>query len=93
VIQVRELLNNQAKNVHEKESYAQRFIITEQLDSVPAFFLIETYKDRESIDRHSKEPHFQTLMSALKEEDLLIEKPSVAYTKSTGGFEADRNLI
>lgn len=91
--QLRELLNNQAKSVHEKEDYARRFIVTEQLDSTPAFVLFETYRDRESIDRHGKEPHFQTLMEVLTEEDLLMEKPSIAYTKSTGGFDVDRKLM
>lgn len=91
--QLRELLNNQAKSVHEKEDYARRFVITEQLDSTPAFIIWETYQDRESIDRHVSEPHFQVLMKALDDEDLLIEKPNIIFTKSTGGFEMDRELI
>jgi len=91
--QLRELLNNQAKSVYEKEDYARRFVITEQLDSIPAFILWETYQDRGSIDRHVGEPHFQVLMKALDDKDVLTEKPSIIFTKSTGGFDVNRQLM
>ncbi|KAK5939977.1 hypothetical protein PMZ80_007395 [Knufia obscura] len=93
VQRLRELINNQAKDVHEKEDYCNRFVVTEQLDSTPTFIIFETYKDLESVHQHAKEPHFQALMKALDEEDLLMEKPFIAYTKSTGGFEMDRKLL
>jgi len=32
-------------------------------------------------------------MKALDGEDLLVEKPNIVYTKKTGGFEMDRQLI
>jgi len=68
-------------------------MITEQLDSTPTFILFESYKDLDSIHQHTKEPHFQVLVKAFDEEDLLTEKPFVAYTKSTGGFEKDRKSL
>ena len=43
--QVRELLTAQCQEVHEKEDYALRFLVTEQIDvEVPELILFETYE-------------------------------------------------
>lgn len=89
VDKVRELLTKQAKAVQEKEDYCLRFIVTEQIENGnPQFTLFETYKDRDSITQHGQESHFKEMMQVISKEDLLKEKPFVAYTKTVGGFDA-----
>ncbi|KIY00066.1 uncharacterized protein Z520_03751 [Fonsecaea multimorphosa CBS 102226] len=93
VERVKELLIAQCREVHEKEDYALRFLVTEQIDvDVPELALFETYTSMDDTDRHLKEPHFLTMSKILAEEDLLSKKTYVARTVTTAGFDLDREF-
>ncbi|SPO03570.1 uncharacterized protein DNG_06253 [Cephalotrichum gorgonifer] len=93
VDRLRDLLTAQASIVHEKEDYALRFVVTEQIDNdVPEFIAIETYESKEAAGRHTKEPHFAEFFKALADEGVLAKPPVLWHTKSLGGFELDRKL-
>ncbi|OAP54582.1 hypothetical protein AYL99_11030 [Fonsecaea erecta] len=89
-----ELLAAQVAEVHAKEDYCLRFIVTKQInEETPDFVLFETYKSEASIDQHLKEPHFLQMSKTLGAEDVLTKKPYVAKTITTGGFDLDMKLM
>ncbi|KAK5106632.1 hypothetical protein LTS08_000753 [Lithohypha guttulata] len=98
VERVGQLLENQCRSVHAKEPYCLRFVMTQRTnleDNQVEFVLVETYEDRDSIDRHTQEDHFKEMSKAFSEEDggLLAKKPYIAFTRSVAGFEFGRELI
>lgn len=66
VKEVRQLLDAQARSVHENEDYCLRFILTEQSNAsdpnVPDFILFETYDNKEAVGKHGQEPHFKVCL-------------------------------
>ncbi|EME39609.1 hypothetical protein DOTSEDRAFT_159992 [Dothistroma septosporum NZE10] len=91
------LLKNMCKDVHEKEDYTLRYIATEQIGpekpTTPDIVMIETYKDKDSADKHTTEPHFKKLFATFDEEGLMANPPYLAQTKSISGFDLDRKFI
>ncbi|KAH9845345.1 Dimeric alpha+beta barrel like protein [Teratosphaeria destructans] len=91
---LKELLKPMCKDVHSKEDYTLRYIMTEQLDSEnPDIVMIETYKDKDAATKHTKEPHFKELFGTFEKEGLMRQPPYLAQTKSKAGFERDRKLF
>ncbi|KAK4958021.1 hypothetical protein LTR10_004446 [Elasticomyces elasticus] len=91
---MRELLTHMCKEVHTKEDYTLRYLMTEQLDAeTPDFVMIETYKSKEAAQKHPQEPHFQELFGAFEKEGLFAKPPYLAHTTSKAGFDLDRSLL
>ncbi|KAK5107095.1 hypothetical protein LTR62_001879 [Meristemomyces frigidus] len=90
---VRDLLKAQSSAVHQKESYAVRFLLTEKAGENGAdaeFWLFETYESMEATEQHVTEPHFKTMIEALEKESMLAKPPVVAKTRTVAGFDVDR---
>lgn len=51
------------------------------------------YKDKESADKHTTEPHFKEIFAALEKESVLGKAPFLAKTQTKSGFDVDRNLV
>lgn len=61
------------EEVHIKEDYTLRYIMTEQLDAeVPDIVMIETYKSKEAAEKHTTEPHFNHTISTIEKEGLVV---------------------
>ncbi|KAK5736650.1 hypothetical protein LTR17_007307 [Elasticomyces elasticus] len=94
VQRMRELLTHMCKEVHSKEDYTLRYLMTEQVDAeTPDFVMIETYKSKEAAQKHPQEPHFQELFGAFEKEGLFAKPPYLAHTTSKAGFDLDRTLL
>ncbi|KAK3718915.1 hypothetical protein LTR37_004831 [Vermiconidia calcicola] len=94
VERLRELMGKMCKDVHGKEDYTLRYMMTEQLDAdTPDVVMIETYKDKSSADKHGTEPHFKELFATFDSEGMFSKPPYLAKTISRAGFDADRKLI
>ncbi|KAK3192169.1 hypothetical protein K4F52_001798 [Lecanicillium sp. MT-2017a] len=93
VDRLKQVLRAQCTAVHEKEDYALRFVVTEQINcDTPDFALFETYKSEEATNQHVKEPHFQDMVKTLEDEGLLAKAPYVVKTSTIGGFDLDKKL-
>ncbi|EMC91283.1 hypothetical protein BAUCODRAFT_152560 [Baudoinia panamericana UAMH 10762] len=91
---MKELVAKMAKDVHEKEDYTLRYIMTEQLGvETPDIVMIETYKSKEAADQHTKTSHFKSLFSTMESEHLMAKPPYIAQTISKAGFDLDRKMI
>ncbi|KAK3676555.1 hypothetical protein LTR78_003831, partial [Recurvomyces mirabilis] len=91
---LRKLLKDQSSQVHQKEDYAVRFLLTESLDKQnPEFWLFETYTSAEATNKHTDESHFKTMTAAFQKEGILAKPPLVAKTSTVAGFDLDRKLL
>ncbi|KAJ4371973.1 hypothetical protein N0V83_003746 [Neocucurbitaria cava] len=84
---VQELLTTAAQSVKEKEPGTLRYHLQRETNGdSPSFVMLETYKDKASLEIHGKSSYFKDLGRAFKKEDLLAGPMKVMFTKEVGGY-------
>ncbi|KAF2010650.1 antibiotic biosynthesis monooxygenase-like protein [Aaosphaeria arxii CBS 175.79] len=87
---VEDLLKVAAAAVKANEPGTLRYHVMKQTKvkpgQAPAFIMLETYKDEQSLGIHAASKDFKALGRAFKQEDLLAEPMKPYFTKEVGGF-------
>ncbi|KAL2801072.1 hypothetical protein BJX66DRAFT_288983 [Aspergillus keveii] len=95
VDRMRDILRVQCATVHEREDYALRFMLTEEISAGdrPSFCLFETYTSTTTVEQHLQEPHFKAMLKTMEDEGLMASPPAVLKTTTVAGFDLDRELV
>ena len=91
---LKELMADHIAATHKNEDYTPRYLMTEQLDTdEPALHMFETYTSRDGADKHTKTENFKVLMDSAEQEGVFGKAPYLVFTKTTGGYDWDRQKI
>ncbi|KAL9089786.1 MAG: hypothetical protein Q9165_005580 [Trypethelium subeluteriae] len=63
------------------------FHMVEEVDATePRLIMVESYKDRASMDAHTESPYFKTLFATFEGEDVFVSAPQQYVGKVVAGF-------